>query len=75
VSAADQHAFAPPAGHQTLPDTMLVKPVHTSSGTDISEAGLSSNSSGTVSSSSSESVGGSDMDGDSDMAGASDMGE
>jgi len=75
LPAPDHHAFAsPPAGHPTLPDIIMAQPNRTSSGTDISSAGLSSNSSGNVSSSSPESEGASDMDDDSDMDGGSDMG-
>jgi hypothetical protein len=75
LPAPDHDAFAfLLAGHLILPDIIMVEPNHTSSGTDISSAELSSNSSETVSSSSLESTGTSDMDGDSDMDGGSDMG-
>jgi hypothetical protein len=74
--ATDHHAVAsPPAGHPTLPDIIMAQPTRTSSGTDISLAGLSSNSSGNVSSSRAESEGASEMEDDSDMDGRSDMGE
>jgi hypothetical protein len=79
VSASDVGPSASvQAGHplpQTLPDIIMGDDIHASSGTDISSAGLSSNSSGTVASSSIESEGASDMSGDSDMDGGSDMGE
>jgi hypothetical protein len=75
LPAPDHHAFAsPPAGHLTLPDIIMAQPNRTSSGTDISSAGLSSNSSGHVSSSSPESEAASDMDDESDVDGGSDMG-
>ena len=57
----------------TFPDIIMEDAIHTSSGTDVSSAGLSSNSSGTAASSNIESDGSGDRNGDSDMDEGSNM--